>query len=253
MRDRYIYLLGVIIAVMALYFFNKSKLQKVVSDIDDETIEDVIIGEDQSEPINNIIVSETGTVSAPITEVKVINQLSDEVLRRFGLSLAEIQKCLVLPEKLNLGNLVNPSVESLLSVVRPQFGEVIVHLDDWEQFDFLDKSNLKKRVRVDIDYPDGINPTRRLSMYTVNSYGSLEIDNLTNDQADNPNISYIESLKEGVQLLNEEKSSRMYFHQGEELAYTLKNGVLDTFSINRADRAINCSNMSNENSRCSCP
>ncbi len=90
-------------------------------------------------------------------------------------------------------------------------------------------------------------------MFTVNAYNSLEIDNLTNDQTDNPNTAYIDSLKEGVQLTSEEKAARFYFTQGEELVYTMKNGHLDSFNISRGERAINCTNMSTESSRCSCP
>jgi hypothetical protein len=127
-----------------------------------------------------------------------------------------------------------------------------VQIDDWSQFDLTDKTGTKKRYRVDYDYPDGVTPNRRLSSYTLNSYGALEIDNLTSDQTDNPNEAYIESLKEGTHVLSEERAARVYYSQGEELAFTMKNGKLDTFNITRSEYSINCSGLTEENSRCTC-
>ena len=140
-----------------------------------------------------------------------------------------------------------------MTQLRGSVGEPVVQLEDWSQFDLVDKTGVKKRVRVDYDYPDGATPNRRLSTYTLNTYGSYEIDNLTNDQSDNPNESYIESLKEGQRLQVEEKSSRVYFSQGEELIVASRNGRLNSLSITRGQYSYNCFNLSEENSACTCP
>jgi hypothetical protein len=153
----------------------------------------------------------------------------------------------------NSGPQAEPTPDNLLAMLRPTLGESVVQIDDWSQFDITDKSGTKKRIRVDYDYPDGVTPNRRLSSYTLNSYGALEIDNLTSDQTDNPNEAYIESLKEGAQVLTEERAARVYFAQGEEVAFAIKNGKLDSFNISRSEYSINCSGLSEENSRCSCP
>ncbi|MGZ3724629.1 MAG: hypothetical protein ACXWQQ_02475 [Pseudobdellovibrio sp.] len=253
MKNRYVFLFGAIIVVMALYFLNRGKLKSADADTDNE------ISDTDSEPKKNPQILPTTSVSATVTavsataEVKPNNQVSDEVMRKFALNLVEVQKCLAFSAKSAGPDMAAPSIDNLLVMLRPNLGEVIVQLDDWQQFDYIDKSNVKKRARVDIDYPDGVTPTRRLSLFTYNAYNTLEIDNLTNDQSDNPNLAYIESLKEGSQVLSEERAARYYFHQGEELVYTIKNGNLDSFNISRADRAINCTNMSTEAARCSCP
>ena len=254
MKNRHIFLIGaVIVLVMAFFFFKGKKRHKVVDDTEVETSDEVAAAPQKAAamPINAPAAVSSTTVKNVGGASKVA--LSPAILKSFVDRMKEAEKCLSLTAQPNMASEVNPTAESLISMLKPSLGEVVVQIDDWSQFDIVDKSGTKKRVRVDFDYPDGVTPTRRLSMYTVNSYGALEIDNLSNDQSDNPNEAYIESLKEGSQQLGDEKSSRVYFSQGEELAFTLKNGQLDTFNISRGERAVNCSGLSEENSKCSCP
>jgi hypothetical protein len=173
-------------------------------------------------------------------------------MKNFVTHLQEVQKCLHL-NNMNVDQLADPRPDNLLSLLRPTLGEAVVQIDDWSQFDMTDKNGVKKRIRVDYDYPDGVTPNRRLSSYTLNSYGALEIDNLTTDQADNPNEAYIESLKEGSHVTSEERAARVYYSQGEEVSFTMRNGKLDTFSISRSEYSINCTALTEENSKCSCP
>ncbi len=140
MKNRYVFLLGAVIVVTALYFLNKNKIHAVASDSEDEISEPETAPNkvQESVPVNST--SATGTVVSSTTVAKPNNQLSDDVLKRFGNNLLEVQKCLALTSKVNLGELVAPSVENLLATVKPNFGETVVQLDDWEQFDFVDRA-----------------------------------------------------------------------------------------------------------------
>ena len=241
------------IFVVAFFFFRSQKPHRVADE--DETTG--VSRENNAGAISQKVMSAniagtSSTVGAAVATAPAQQApISENIMKLFGENLAAMQKCLGISAA-TPGPAV-PSPENLLNFLRPALGETVVQIDDWTQTDLIDKAGVKKRMRVDFDYPDGVTANRRLSMYTVNSYGALEIDNLTNDQSDNPNAAYVESLKEGNQVVSEEKAARAYFSQGEEVVYTMKNGRLDTVSVSKGDRAMNCSNLSDDTAKCSCP
>ena len=254
MNNKSIFVLGALIIVAALFLFKDPK--KRAKNVDDDSEYSETESNDKTAAP---AAQQAGAMSADLTQAKPVAtavaapQLNEAVLKRYSQHLMNMEKCLRLQNQNFTDSVATPSADNLISGLRPNLGDTVVQLEDWSQFDLLDKSGVKKRIRVDVDYPDGATPNRRLSMYTVNSYGALEIDNLTNDQSDNPNMAYIDSLKDGMQTLTEEKAVRVYFAQGEELLYTMKNGQIDSFSISKMDRAYNCTNLMAENSTCTCP
>jgi hypothetical protein len=252
MKDRHILLVAAALVFVMGFFYVKGK--KPRKPIEETEIEETLESESATaaKPVQlpaAAVTSSDRTFAAPAPQNPVVNEA---ILRNFANHMKEVEKCLHL-SSVNSGPQAEPTPDNLLAMLRPTLGESVVQIDDWSQFDITDKSGTKKRIRVDYDYPDGVTPNRRLSSYTLNSYGALEIDNLTSDQTDNPNEAYIESLKEGAQVLTEERAARVYFAQGEEVAFAIKNGKLDSFNISRSEYSINCSGLSEENSRCSCP
>lgn len=187
--------------------------------------------------------------SEPITENR---QASESVQKNFSFHLKSMGKCLKLIEQ-NVAEKSEPTTDNLMANLRSSFGDMVVQMDDWSQTEFLDQGAVRKRVRVDYDYPDGTNPTRRLSMYQINSYGMPEIVNLTADEVNNPNEAYVSSLFEGHKIVTEEKGARAYFSDGAELIFSVRNGQLQSVSINMGDRSFNCFNLDEENSSCTCP
>ena len=254
MNNKNLFLIGVLIIVAALFLFKDPK--KRAQSVDDEAEYSETESNEKSaaQPLQQVAASSTDLAQAlPVAKTVSQPQVNEAVLKRYSQHLINMEKCLRLQNQNFTDSAAQPSADNLISGLRPNLGDTVVQLEDWSQFDLLDKSGVKKRIRVDVDYPDGATPNRRLSMYTVNSYGALEIDNLTNDQSDNPNMAYVDSLKDGMQTLTEEKAVRVYFSQGEELLYTMKNGQIDSFSISKNDRAYNCTNLMSENSTCNCP
>lgn len=254
MNNKSIFVLGALIIVAALFLFKDPK--KRTKNVEDEaeyseTESEVKTPEQVEQPIQSASTDLSKVQQA--ANPAPAPQVNELILKKYSQHLMNMERCLRLQNQNFTDSAAQPSPENLISGLRPNLGDTVVQLDDWAQYDLLDKSGVKKRIRVDVDYPDGATPNRRLSMYTVNSYGALEIDNLTNDQSDNPNMAYIESLKDGMQTLSEEKAVRVYFAQGEELLYTMKNGQIDSFSISKTDRAYNCTNLMSENSVCTCP
>lgn len=253
MKDRHILLVAAaLVFVMGFFYVKGQKPRKHIEDVEMEErveSESPALPAPLPKPVIDTSNSQTGRAVAPAPQPPAINEA---VLRNFAVHMKEVQKCLHL-SSVNVGDQADPTPDNLLGMLRPSLGESVVQIDDWSQFDITDKTGTKKRIRVDYDYPDGVTPNRRLSSYTLNSYGALEIDNLTSDQTDNPNEAYVESLKEGAQVMTEERAARVYFAQGEEVAFTIKNGKLDSFNISRSEYSINCSGLSEESSKCSCP
>lgn len=254
MKSRHIVIVVLILALMGVYYF-KDRRQTVDSSEADVVEETQVTKQPQLSPTessaSNASADSTSAIETPTNaEAQAI---SEAVQKRFAGHMANLEKCLHLSSASGGLPVLQPTPDQLMAQLRGSLGEPVVQLEDWTQFDVIDKAGIKKRVRVDYDYPDGATPNRRLSSYTLNSYGSYEIDNLTNDQSDNPNEAYIESLKEGQRLTQEEKSSRMYFSQGEELLMGMKNGRLTSMSVTRGEYAYNCNNLSEETSTCTCP
>lgn len=255
MKSRHIVLVVLILVVMGAYYLKDRR--QAVDPTETESSDEV----QKSQPkaaSNSVSEQPVGLISADSTAVQTplyteTQAVSEAVQKRFAEQMSSLEKCLHLSNANAALPVLQPTADQLMTQLRGSLGEPVVQLEDWSQFDIVDKSGVKKRVRVDYDYPDGATPNRRLSTYTLNSYGSFEIDNLTNDQADNPNEAYIESLKEGHRLQQEEKASRIYFSQGEELIMSVKNGRLTSLSLTRGAFAFNCNNLSEENSACSCP
>lgn len=257
MNNKSIFVIGALIIVVALFLFKDNKPRKKTVDEEAEYSETEEPEAKQSTEVQNntaaTAILSSSDKTALTTQTQPTSQLSEAILKKYAQHLANMERCLQLQTQNFAQGTFQPSADQLISGLRPNLGDTVVQLEDWSQFDVVDKSGVKKRIRVDVDYPDGATPNRRLSTYTVNAYGGLEIDNLTNDQSDNPNLSYIESLRDGMQTLTEEKAARVYFAQGEELLYTVKNGQIESFSLSKADKAYNCSNLTSENSICTCP
>lgn len=189
----------------------------------------------------------------PVAEVSADKrQISEVVQRKFSVHLKSLAKCLKLAEPA-ISEKTDPTTDLLLANLRSSLGDMVVQMDDWSQTEFLEQGTVKKRVRVDYDYPDGAVPTRRLSMYQINAYGMPEIVNLTADEVNNPNEAYVASLYEGQKIIAEEKGARVYFPDGEELIFSVKNGFLQSVSFNKGDHSFNCFNLDEENSSCTCP
>jgi hypothetical protein len=179
-------------------------------------------------------------------------QQNEIVLRQFSLHMKDMAKCLGLAGVQNVNEKTEPLVGNLMAQLKPALGEVVFKTDDWSQTEFMDQG-IKKKVRVDYDYPDGVTPIRRLSMYQINSYDRPEIISLSADASDNPNEAYIASLSEGHDILNVETGTRAYFGDGEELIFSQRNGQIQSLSINRGESSFNCFNLDQEGSSCSCP
>lgn len=254
MNTKYLVAIGATIIVMAL-LFSKDKKEKLAENSDESVEETSAIAAKPAVAVSAdatasaASVDKTPALSLPVAEVQPVNP---KIAELFAKHLQYINNCLAIATTAPVGDKVAPTADNLLNQLRTSLGEVVMQMDDWSQTEIIDQ-NVRKRVRVDYDYIDGATPTRRLSMYQINSYGMPEIMSLSNEEVNNPNQAYVDSLIEGNKVVNDEKGARAYFAEGEELIYTIRNGQIQSISINRADKSLNCFNLDDEKSTCTCP
>lgn len=252
----------VAIAVAMAFYFTKNRNVKKPRTIEVEEIEEVASGSDlkdksmnelKIETINNSVSTVQNSSEKPEPSGNRAGQISDETLKQFSNHIKNLNSCLGLSNSASTAEKIEPSIDNLLVHLSKSLGDVAVQMEDWTQVEVIDDSSTKKRIRVDFDYLEGNIPTKRLSMYKINSYGMPEIVELTADQANNPNDAYVESLKDDVQVIADERGARAYFANGEEVIFSMKNGILQTMSVNKLDKSFNCFNLDQEFSSCSCP
>lgn len=255
MNTKYLVAIGATILVMAFLFSTEKKEKN--AEANEEQTEQSVAPAQRAVPASDLIVAnassvdKTPAITLPAAEVNPVNP---KVAEFFAGNLKYMNKCLgAISANAAVAESVAPTPDNLLNQLRSSLGDVVMQMDDWSQTEIVDQDSKRKRVRVDYDYIDGATPTKRLSMYQINSYGMPEIMNLTTEEVNNPNQAYIDSLIEGNKVINDEKGVRAYFAEGEELIYTVRNGQLQNVSINRGDKSFNCFNLDDEKSSCSCP
>ena len=245
------HLLILIAAICVAFIFLSQRTAKKPKNIEGD--DEVVAVTQLQKPMAPVTVSgalKTSDLSEPTAVTAVSIQAA---AAKFSVHIAEMGKCLGLSNQAAPPAQLDPVPDNLVGALRTSLGDAVVQMDDWSQTDVVDKNGSLRKIRVDYDYPDGVTPNRKLSMFIVNAYGAAEIMELTEDQTNNPNESYIQSLTEGLQISKEERAGRIYFSQGEELMFTMKNGRLQTFSVTRGNKNFSCDNLGDEGSQCSCP
>lgn len=250
MKARQVFIILVIIGLLIFLLFKKKSAHVAVESDDAEQTEKI---EKKARLAGPAAVSVPGNTSVSVQNAVLASQPYEVLSANFSKYLADMTHCLGMTGGQPVSGKVDPLPDNLVGAIRSSLGEPVVQMYDWTQTEIIEKNGTIKRIRVDYDYPDGVTPNRRLSMFTINSYGAAEIMNLTDDQMNNPNESYIESLKEGQNVESEERTARLYFAQGEELVFAIKNGKLQSFSLAKANKNFSCSGLDQESSLCSCP
>ena len=256
MKNNHLLIAGAIVILVALVFFNRKKEDKKVDfHEDEEQSQELQPAPKRQEPENAQLPLSQDNTSAPAAQNTEPNEndLREAQLRsRFASHMQNLSRCLGLSSAMTPDSApLDP--DTVISALRPNLGEVVLQMNDWSQTEFVDRDSTRKRVRVDFDYIDNSNYSRRLSMYQINEYGMPEIVELTPDQSNNPNQGYIDSLSEGLPVTSRESAARVYFNHGEEFVFSIRNGRLQNISVTRGERAFNCYNLDQDSSNCSCP
>ncbi len=215
---------------------------------------------------------ENGTKEADVTSesTKVIeNQAADSTVQKeksdqtltpeqleqievtFSDNLKQLGTCLGIQPAVDADK-ITPSYDTLVSSLKPALGEIVVKMDDWTQNDFKYDDGTKKRIRTETEYLDSGSPVRRAQLYKINDQGMPELQPLATDAATDPSDEFLSSLRgEGHETL-EEKGSRVYYQEGEELVMVERSGKVQSFSLSKGEKTFSCTETDAISANCQC-
>lgn len=174
-----------------------------------------------------------------------------EVEKSFANHIKQISQCLGVQVATDQDKLA-PSAENVITSIKGSFGDVLVKMDDWNQYDIKAADGSRQRIRTENEYIENNTPTTRVQLFKINAQGFPELQPLNQDLATNPSEEYLRSLVDGGQTTVEEKGSRAYFGEGEELVIVEKNGILQSFTLTKGEKTISCTGTDSLNSSCQC-
>ncbi len=251
MKTRYLLAILATIAIMAIFFWKDHEpLKNIHENTQPEKHARLDIEKKSEEIIKNQLVESQNLkekASGPATSKDQI----EEVQKNFSNQLKQLGQCLTVSTAVYQDR-VEPQFDNLIVSLKPAFGDVLVKMDDWTQWDVLGTDGAMKRIRTETEYLENNIPTKRAQLYKINEQGMPEIQRLSDDLATNPTDEYLESLRGDGRTVIDERASRAYYAEGEELVIVERNGKIQSFSMSKGDKIFSCNETDTTNSSCQC-
>ncbi len=249
------FFIGATVITLALFYYfrqpttNKHfKKNKIESEADLD-----MPANPQLRPKAESITSQTAVALKGLRASQLDQNPSDKetVYRQFSNHLKSIGQCL----KLNVApqtELVDPTYDNLLVTLRPMLGEVVVQMEDWSQIDLVTADGQKKRLRTEMNYDNPQMPVKTVQMFQLNDVGGTDVIPLDEEKALNPSEEYLQFLSAGMTSVFDEKSSRAFFQEGEEVVIVERGGRIESLSITKNGQTVSCTGLNVTASNCQC-
>lgn len=252
MQKKYLLIIALIIFAMAAFYwqdnyFGSGNMQPSFGMFKQEVgtlTESVPQNDFTNESTSAVSVTEEDTGAAPANSSSEVNKLFSHVLK-------EVSQCLQI-KNLTDSPAVEPTLANLLTSVQPALGEATVFTDDWTQTDVRYTDGVTKRIRTEMNYDNPGNPIRYLQLYRLNENNIPEMEEIEPQHSLNPSDEYIASLVAGGNVVQTEKGGRAYFQGGEEMSVIEQDSKLDSFSVTKGNKTINCISLASTASTCQC-
>jgi hypothetical protein len=254
MKSRSIIAILVVIAVM-YFLFKKDRQEaaKNASQETEETTQAVRVGnskkptETQSQPtdIENPI-AQTASATPAVSPQQI-----EEVQKNFSNQMRQLGQCLAVQVSADQEK-IDPQYDNLSQSLSSGFGNMLVKMDDWTQWEGQASDGSVKRIRTEIEYLENNIPTKRVQLYKLNQQGMPELQDLSEDEALNPPDEYLNNLRGDARTLVDEKASRGYYAEGEELVVVERNGKIQSFSMSKGEKTFSCTDTDTVGSHCQC-
>lgn len=253
MKTRYIIGILATLAVM-FFFFKKDRHEPMNISADDGT--DLkkpaqLDTEKKSEEVIKNQLADTQNLKEKAMAPAVSPQQLEEVQKNFSNHLRQLSQCLAVRISADQDK-IDPQYDNLANSISAGFGNMLVKMDDWTQWEGQTSDGTVKRVRTEIEYLENNVPTKRVQLYKLNAQGMPEMQPLSEDLAFNPPDEYLTSLRGDAHTLVEEKATRGYYSEGEELVVVERNGKVQSFSMSKGERTFSCSETDTVSSSCQC-
>lgn len=245
-------LLGIVatIIAMALFYYADNpttplniKKNKIDSETDYSVPTTKIVNQAQEEAAQP-------AVSAPVAAQKT-PEVREQVAKNFVEHLKAVGTCLKINPAIDHTS-IEPTYDNLLVSLRPAIGELVVQMDDWTQLDLQNPDGTRRRIRTEVNYENPNEPVKYVQLYNINEQGFPELQPVDAEKARNPTDDYINYLRGGANLIVDERGSRVYFQEGEEMILVERSGNIESFSLTKNGKTVSCTSLDAVNSNCQC-
>jgi len=247
-------LIGAIVISMAFFYWNDHR-KDLPTHPQDSNFEDKKIfiktQPTSHSALSDIPQSVSGTI-APFKQPQTVTAEDKLVIdRNFAEHLKDIANCLKVGTAVDSPQ-IEPTYDNLLVSLRPALGDLVVQMDDWTQMDLQSSDGSKKRIRTEVNYESPNNPTKYVQLFNINDQGLPEMQSVDQEKAINPTDDYINYLKGGASIVLDERGSRAYFPDGEELVLVERAGKIESMSLTKGSKTVSCTGLDAIQSNCQC-
>ncbi|OFZ31680.1 MAG: hypothetical protein A2622_03635 [Bdellovibrionales bacterium RIFCSPHIGHO2_01_FULL_40_29] len=253
MRSKYYLAITVTLLIMAFFFLRDRSdhpLDLAVTVTEEEDSAEVAATPAADDKVMAKQASGTKLLKEKSVQDSSVEQI-EEIETTFSEHLQQLGVCLGFQSTVDAEK-VEPSLENLTNSLRPALGEIVVKMDDWTQTDLKYGDGSMKRIRTEVEYLDNGSPVKRAQLYKLNDQGMPELQPLATEVATDPTDDFLNSLKADGQETLEEKGSRIYYQEGEELVVVERSGKVQSFSLSKGEKTFSCTETDASTSHCQC-
>jgi len=246
-------LIGAVVISMALFYWNDHKGERRIP-------HDNVLSESKvyikTQPTSHTTFSDLAQAASsstlPFKQPQLITAEDKLIIdKNFAERLKDIANCLKIGTAIDSPQ-IEPTYDNMLVSLRPALGDLVVQMDDWTQMDLQSADGSKKRIRTEVNYESPSNPTKYVQLFNINDQGLPEMQNIDQEKAINPTDDYINYLKGGASIVLDERGSRAYFPDGEELVLVERSGKIESVSLTKGSKTVSCTGLDSMQSNCQC-
>ncbi len=252
MRAKTLLAITVTLILMAFLFFKdraENPLQVLETTVQEPVLKEADVKSESSAVIEQQA-ADSKSLKEKSDEVASAAQI-EEIEATFSNNLKLLGTCLGIQPAIDAEKIA-PTLDNLISSLKPALGETVVKMDDWTQNDFKYGDGSKKRIRTETEYLDSGSPVKRAQLYKINDQGMPELQPLSTDAATDPSEEFLNTLRADGDEILEEKGGRVYYQEGEELVLVERSGKVQSFSLSKGEKTFSCTETDVTSSNCQC-
>lgn len=248
-------IVGILVVLAMMYFFYKKDRQEAMSMAKDEVTESETAAQAETskkpEEAVKIQLVENQDSKEKVAAPAAFPEQVEEVQKNFSNQLRQLGQCLSVQVNADQEK-VDPQYDNLANTVSSAFGNMLVKMDDWSQWEGQASDGTIKRIRTEVEYLENNVPSKRVQLYKLNQQGMPEMQPLSEEEALNPPDEYLNTLRGDARTLVDEKATRGYYAEGEELVVVERNGKIQSFSMSKGEKTFSCTETDTLASNCQC-
>ena len=145
------------------------------------------------------------------------------------------------------------SYDTLMSVIAPDMGDVVMKNDEWFSTDIRTPQGEVRRLYLEIASNFENEGQRTLKYYSLSEGGGQKEIPLSPEQRNDPSDTLLASLESDGAVIGQAKSQRTFFENGDNLLTVETNGKIYSFQLPHDGKVFMCTGMDSARSmKCGC-